>query len=197
MKKVIIATVAIFTLALVSFQIAKPKKGNTYVLRGKSELMWKGEAADKSHGHFGTVDITSGKMEYTGDMLKSANFVVNLKTMKSELPKDKGADGLYGHLGTADFFNYMEMPETKVTITKIENGTATGTLNLIGKDLPVSFPVTVTKNKTDLTMAGKFTVDFSPLGIPGFTPSTKPGEENKHVSPKIDFELNVNLKAGK
>ncbi len=191
MKKTFLSLAIIGLLALVS---CAPKEAH-YELASKGELTWKGIAADNSHGHNGTVSVTEGTIDYTGEEFKGGKFSVDLKSMKSELTPDKGSTKLYEHLGSADFLNFMAVPNAEVTISKIEGGKAEAKITLAGKSMEASFPVKITKTEKELMINGKFVLDFTSLGIKGLTPSTEPGMEMKHVSPKVDFELNLTLAA--
>ncbi|AEA42929.1 YceI family protein [Fluviicola taffensis] len=160
-------------------------------------LKWKGNYADDSHSHNGTVKISEGSVNYKGETFEAGSFTVDMKTIESELTPETGSDKLIGHLGAPDFFNIAQFPNVTVKINSISDTEIDATLNVAGKEVPAKMPVTVKKTDKELTAKGKFTIDFSSMDVVGFKPNPEMEKEkpNQYVKPGIDFELNLVLKA--
>lgn len=160
-------------------------------------LAWKGNYADDSHSHNGTVKISEGSVSYKGETFEAGSFTVDMKTIESELTPETGSDKLIGHLGAPDFFNIAQFPNVTVKINSISDTEIDATLNVAGKEVPAKMPVTVKKTDKELTAKGKFTIDFSSMDVVGFKPNPEMEKEkpNQYVKPGVDFELNLVLKA--
>lgn len=160
-------------------------------------LKWKGNYADDSHSHNGTVKVSEGSVTYKGDTFESGSFKVDMKTVESELTPETGSDKLIGHLSTADFFDIAKFPNVEVKVNSISDKEIDATLVVAGKEVPAKMPVTIKKSDKELTAKGKFTIDFSSMDVAGFKPNPEMEKEkpNQYVKPGIEFELNLVLKA--
>ncbi|WP_343606600.1 YceI family protein [Fluviicola sp.] len=160
-------------------------------------LKWKGNYADDSHSHNGTVKVSEGSVTYKGDAFESGSFKVDMKTVESELTPETGSDKLIGHLSTPDFFNIAQFPNVEVKVNSISDKEIDATLVIAGKEVPAKMPVTIKKSDKELTAKGKFTIDFSSLDVNGFKPNPEMEKEkpNQYVKPGVEFELNLVLKA--
>lgn len=160
-------------------------------------LEWKGTYADDTHSHNGTVAVSNGTVSYKGDTFEAGNFTVDMKTIKSELTPETGADKLIGHLSTADFFNSAEFPNVEVVVNSISDTEIDATLKVAGKEVPAKMPVTVKRTANELTAKGSFTVDFSALDAGGFKPNPEMEKEkpNQYTKPGVEFKLNLVMKA--
>lgn len=172
----------------------------TYALDASaSSLKWKGDYADGSHSHNGTVKITEGTIVYNGDAFESGSLKVDMKTVDSELDGTSGESDLLAHLGTPDFLNSSAFPTTEVKINSMTDKEATATVTVGGKAIETTIPVDVKKTDDKLTVKGKFDLDLTSLGAKGFQRDVemekKMGKENQYVSPLIHFELDLVMKA--
>lgn len=189
------------SFAFQSAGAAKPAKGVYKIDEKASSLKWQGDHADGSHSHYGTIKISSGEAKFDGDKFVSGDFKVDMKSMDSELTPEKGESQLLGHLATADFFNTAEFPNVDVKVTSWTENEMGATLTILGKELKTTFPVKTTKTAESMTTTGKFTLDVSSLGIPGFTQNLEAekesGKTNQYISPKLPFEINLVMKPAK
>lgn len=206
MKKTLVfaASIALITFGMTACGGATEaaEEAVTYELDAKAtELKWKGDYADGSHSHNGTVEVSEGTMTFKGDVLEKGTFKVDMGTIKSELTPETGANDLLGHFSSPDFFNSAQFPTVDVTVNAIEGNEMDATLKIAGKELPVKFPVTIKKTADAYTAKGKFTVDFSPLDLNGFKPNLEKekesGKKDQYVKPEVGFELNLVMKAKK
>lgn len=166
-----------------------------------STLEWKGDYADGSHSHNGTVAIADGSMSFTGETFDKGSFKIDLATIKSELTPETGANDLIGHLSSPDFFNSAAFPKVAVTINKVSATEIAATLAIAGKKLAAKIPVKTTKTADTYNAKGDFTVDFSSLNLNGFkadlAKEKETGKKDQYVKPVIGFKLNLQLKAAK
>jgi polyisoprenoid-binding protein YceI len=208
MKKILYVASALAVIMVIGFAFrpaqengGKKTKGGWTVDTKASELKWKGDHADGSHSHYGTISISSGKAKFNGKTFESATFEVDMNTIDSELEADKGEKNLLGHLASEDFFNSVTFPKVDVKVDSWTENEMQVTLTIIGKELKSTFPVKTTMTADQLTATGKFTLDVSSLGIPGFTQNLEmekeSGKANQYISPKIPFELNLVMKPAK
>lgn len=204
MKKTILfaASFALVAISLVACGGATENEAVTYTIdSAATTLNWKGDYADGTHSHNGTVSVAEGTLSYKGETFEAGSFKVDLNTIKSELTPETGANDLIGHLSSPDFFNSMKFPMVDVTINGIKGNEMDATLKIGGKDLKTTIPVTISKTADKFTAKGKFTVDFSSLKLGGFTQNLEKekeaGKTNQYVKPEVGFELNLVMKAEK
>ena len=177
---------------------ASEDTATTYQLdAAATTLKWKGNYADDSHSHNGTVKVSEGSVTYKGETFESGSFKVDMKTIESELTPETGSDKLIGHLSAPDFFNIAQFPNVEVKVNAISDKEIDATLVIAGKEVPAKMPVTIKKTDKELTAKGKFTIDFSSLDVAGFKPNPEMEKEkpNQYVKPGVEFELNLVLKA--
>ncbi len=177
---------------------ASEDTATTYQLdAAATTLKWKGNYADDSHSHNGTVKVSEGSVTYKGETFESGSFKVDMKTIESELTPETGSDKLIGHLSAPDFFNIAQFPNVEVKVNAISDKEIDATLVIAGKEVPAKMPVTIKKTDKELTAKGKFTIDFSSMDVAGFKPNPEMEKEkpNQYVKPGVEFELNLVLKA--
>lgn len=201
MKKTILyaASVAFLAIGMTACGSAT-EEAVTYELdTTATTLEWKGDYADGSHSHNGTVDLTDGSMTFAGETFEKGNFNADLSTIKSELTPETGANDLIGHLSSPDFFNSAAFPKVTITVDKVTATTIDATLNIAGKKLPASIPVKTTKTADSFTAKGDFTIDLSSLNLNGFkadlAKEKESGKKDQYVKPVVGFKLNLKLKA--
>lgn len=203
MKKSILFAASFATLALVMTACGGATEASekvTYELDAKAtQLMWKGDYADGTHSHNGTVNVTEGMIAFTGEEFEKGAFKIDLATIKSELTPETGATDLMGHLSSPDFFDAAQFPKVDVTINSISDSEITATIKIAGKELAAKMPLKIKKTASQFTAKGKFIVDVTSLDLAGFKPNAEKEKEKKDqfVNPNINFELNLVLNAAK
>lgn len=205
MKKTILFTASLALLAIGvvscggSTEEAAAEKVTYNLDAEATKLMWKGDYADGTHSHNGTVKVADGSAVFNGEEFESATFNVDLGTIESELTPETGANDLLGHFSSPDFFNTAKFPKAKVTVNSWDKSEMDVTINVAGKDLKAKFPVKSTTKGETMTTTGKFDVDFSSLDLAGFKPNAekeaKTGKKDQYTKPVVHFELNLVLKA--
>lgn len=151
------------------FLVAFVPKNDTYTVDvAKSSISWEGKKF--TGGHTGSVDLTSGNLQFNGKKLVEGGFIANMTTIKT-LDGGKPNAGLDKHLKNDDFFGVDKFPAANFVIKKVEGNGAdvkiTGDLTIKGKTSSVSFPAKVTWNadKTVTAVADKIEIDRTKYGI--------------------------------
>jgi polyisoprenoid-binding protein YceI len=160
-------------------------------------LKWKGTYAGDGHSHNGTVKISEGSISYKGDTFESGSFIVDMKTIESELTPETGANDLNESITGPGLFNTAQFPNVEVIVNSISDTEIDAILKVGGKEVPAKMPVKVKRTDKKLTAKGKFTIDFSAMNAEGFQPSKEKGKENQYIKPGVDFDLDLVMKAEK
>lgn len=156
-----------------------------------STLNWEGFEGEHE-SHVGTINFSEGNLVMKGDAVEEGSFVVDMTTITvtDEGMPDKYKAKLQGHLGAEDVWNIAQFASTSVTLGEYKDGNLSITLNVLGKEVSSTVPVSITTDDAGAKMNGKFSVDFSSLNVPLFKPQE---EEDESISPVIEFELNAVL----
>lgn len=164
----------------------------SYVLdTDASTLKWKGTEGEHSF-HVGTIDFAEGNMTMKGDKVTSGTFVVDMSTITvtDEDMSDKGKEKLKSHLGAIDVFHIAQFATTTVTLGDYNNGRLNIVLNVVGKEIATTVPLTITQDENGAILSGDFSIDFTSADIPLFVPQEDP-EETK--SPVIHYSMHAVL----
>lgn len=148
-------------------------------------MAYSGEEID----HQGTVMALDGSFEVTKtgeDMaVTAANLNVDLNSINEESEK------LVGHLKSPDFFDINQFATASFSFDRHEEGMIYGTANIVGKDLPVEAPVTLTETGEGVNVeVGEFKLDFSALEMPFYIEDVKAPVEEQH-DPNIGFTATI------
>jgi polyisoprenoid-binding protein YceI len=198
MKKLFLAAIVASVALFSAWKTADKKEGNTaYVLDTKaSSLSWKG-GKSAEYFHVGQLSFSTGSVEMNGAQLMSGSFDIDMSTIvvtDKGLPAEK-AKALAGHLTQPEFFSTALYPKVTVLVTGYNDGKLATTINLLGQTIQQKLPVTMaTDSKGKMTLNGKFNMDLTALKIPGLQVDPESGQG---ISPVIDFDLNLVLKAKK
>lgn len=164
-----------------------------------SKLSWKGKENGEDEFHTGTVVFAEGKTTLDDGAIKAGSFVIDMNSITvTDLSEEEGKAKLEGHLkGTKEgqeehFFNVQKFPNVKVNVVSFDEGNLEIKMELLGQELMETIPVEVSEDDNGASVTGAFEMDFSPLSIPHLTPAE--GEEESHISPMIEFELDLKFK---
>lgn len=153
-------------------------------------------------GHAGTVDVKSGTLTFTGDLITAGEIVSDLNSIKvTDIPADKEENGkLVGHLKSPDFFNVAKNPEAKLVIKsseKTKNGLKVkGDLSFNGKTNPVEFDAVVTKTDKDVTAKSDIVLDRTKWDLKYSSENFFKDLAGDRII-KNEFKLSVDIKATK
>ena len=129
-----------------------------------STLSWSGSYL-KGITEEGTVNITSGNLIVSENMVKEGNFLIDMNSIKSIPHKDK----LVEHLKSEDFFDVAKFPTAdfvlKGIISSNENSSEfkpsiiNGDLTVKGITRPISFFATITGDENNLYARASFSIN--------------------------------------
>src|SRR6056300_749660 len=134
----------------------------------KSILKWTGKKV--SGEHFGTISLSSGKVNIEGDDLKGGEFIIDMDTIKcDDLTNEKYNKKLVDHLKSADFFDVEKFSTAKLVIKNSSLGKGghydvMAELTINGITKPIDFKVELNKGKNTL-LTSTLKVDRTLWGI--------------------------------
>lgn len=116
----------------------------------------------KVRGSFGRVD---GSLDVGADGTATGAVLVEVETI------DTGIEKRDAHLRRDDFFHVAEHPTAVFTLGALESDAAggprvTGTLELLGRTIPVQAPVTVSASGGRLRVDADLELDHGAAGLP-------------------------------
>ena len=183
-------------------QVEEVEGGTAYaVINDKSTLTWKGFKPTGTHN--GTVSISKGKLDVSGDNLVGGKFMIDMNSIKClDLPQegDYGAPKLEGHLKSADFFDVAQFPTASFEITNVVKNegkvAVTGNLTAKGISKSITIPATFAVANGFVTFkSDTFKIDRTAFGIE--YKSTKLAGVLKDKSIDDLFEMSFDVMAKK
>jgi polyisoprenoid-binding protein YceI len=186
---------AFAVLALTSATVIKPV---TYTIdASKSTFKWTGKKVTGQH--WGYIKFSNGTIATDGANITGGSFTVDMNSMDcQDIPADKGADKLLGHLKSDDFFGTTKFPTSNLVI---KSATSKGAgqfdvkadLTIKGITSEIMFPATVTMDGKSLTAKAAFKVDRTKYGIKYGSGTFFENIGDKAIS--NDFEVEIDLAA--
>lgn len=154
----------------------------------ESVINWNNFDGDEV-GHTGTVSVLNGAMDITTtdgvSQITSASLTVDMNTIV------EGSEKLVGHLMSPDFFDANTFATTEFTFDRHENDMIYGTASIVGKEVAIEAPATVTADGNNATVeVGEFKIDFAPLDMPFFIADVEAPVEEQH-DPMIAFSATI------
>lgn len=183
MKNVILTAL----ILVVGFANAQNKKIDVT----KSSIEWIGKKVTGAHD--GTIQLASGTLVMEKSELKGGKFVVDMTTINvKDLAAGKGKEKLEGHLKADDFFGVDKFATSALEFKKIAKKSAnvytvTADLTIKGITNPITFDITVDKNKATASLI----VDRTKYDIKYGSGSFFDNLGDKAIND--EFELKVNL----
>ncbi len=144
---------------------AEPGSGEVYkVDPPKSEVAW---LAKKVTGqHDGVIQIKSGMLEVSDNMIKSGHFVVDMTSIVCLDLEDPGYNKkLVDHLKSDDFFSVETFPTSEMKITEVTKGKednmvqVKGDLTIKGITKPVEFPAEISMEGEKLSATADIVIN--------------------------------------
>ncbi len=120
-----------------------------------SKVIWK--AYKVTGSHTGTVDLTSGSLNFEEEKLTGGEFTVDMTSMITTDLEGDSKGKLEGHLKSDDFFGVETHPEAHMVFTSIKPSgknsyEVTGDLTIKGITKPVTFDISVYGSKATATV---------------------------------------------
>jgi polyisoprenoid-binding protein YceI len=188
---------AFAVLALTSATVIKPV---TYTIdAAKSTFKWTGKKVTGQH--WGYIKFSNGTITTDGANITGGAFTVDMNSIDcQDIPADKGADKLVGHLKADDFFGTAKFPTSNLTI---KSATSTGAgqfdvkadLTIKGITNEIMFPAAITMDGKSLTAKASFKVDRTKFGIKYGSGTFFENIGDKAISNDFDVEIDLSAAA--
>jgi polyisoprenoid-binding protein YceI len=143
--------------------------------------------------HEGSFKKFEGSVELRGDDLEKAAVTVSIDMASLESEPEK----LVGHLKSPDFFAVEKHPKAVFTSTSIKKGaeggathTVVGNLELRGVKKSVTFPATITLDKSSARAKAEFSINRKEWGI------VYDGKADDLIREDVVIKLDLNAKRG-
>ncbi|ARN70591.1 lipid-binding protein [Nonlabens tegetincola] len=144
------STVVLAIVAATFTNNVNMKKINTE----KSTAVWTGKKFGGQHT--GTINLTSGTLEFENDKIKGGSFVIDMSSLVVTDLEGEMKDKLEGHLKSDDFFSTANHPQATLDFTSIDNkegyATITADLSIKGITHPITFDLTYNNNEATTTL---------------------------------------------
>lgn len=161
-----------------------------------SAVEWKGYLKD-GNGNNGTVQLEGGLSATPDGEITGGTFTMPLSSLINiNLPSDEVKAQLIHHLQSADFFNSAAHPAVGFTIVSMtsvqelpDTYQAKGELTILGKSLPVDFPVKVNFHDNQVEVTGATSIDRTRWGMN--YASDPDAADGMYVKPEIDVQFKL------
>ncbi|WP_422089327.1 YceI family protein [Tenacibaculum ovolyticum] len=164
----------------------------------ESTVTWKGNKPTGSHN--GVVSIANGVFDIENGVLKSGEFVIDMKTIScTDLEAGKGKEDLEGHLKAEDFFDVEKFPTAKFAIASSETKEGklhvTGNLTLRGTTKSITIPATVTENEGVATFKSDvFSIDRTDFGVTYKSKKIDAALKDKFINDLMEISFEIKAK---
>lgn len=85
----------------------------------KSEIKWEGSTLFRLGGHYGTLQLKSGQLEFKNGVLSGGKFVADMNTIVNT--DGEYSQDLIDHLKNEDFFEVDSFPKASLILTRVES----------------------------------------------------------------------------
>lgn len=180
MKSIIILLIAIVLLSI-SSKAQSIFKANPE----KSKFAWTGYASVGNYAPTGTIQLSSGSLNYDGLNISKAVFEFDMKTIAHE-NKD-----LQNHLRNEDFFDVEKYPKATFMLEKITTNLATGLLKIKDVQKRISFPIVKKKSENGMQLQAKLTINRTDYGIKYNSTNFFSNLGDYAIKDNFEFKLNL------
>ena len=157
-----------------------------------SNIKWFGEYTFYFGGHDGTIRFEEGHFIKTGDVITGGEFVIDMNSIVClDIENEEATSGLVDHLKDPDFFDVINYPKAKLSITRVEyhdpvNMKVYADLTVKGITEPIDFQAKVDFEKEE--MITKFKIDRMRWDI-----SYNSSMRDSAISDAIGFDIVLKL----
>ena len=157
-----------------------------------SNIKWFGEYTFYFGGHDGTISFKEGHFIKTGDVITGGEFVIDMNSIVClDIENEEATSGLVDHLKDPDFFDVINYPKAKLSITRVEyhdpvNMKVYADLTVKGITEPIDFQAKVDFEKEE--MITKFKIDRMRWDI-----SYNSSMRDSAISDAIGFDIVLKL----
>jgi polyisoprenoid-binding protein YceI len=151
----------------------------------KSTFSWTGYASVGTYAPTGTIQLSSGSLEFDGNNISKANFEFDMKTIRQE-NKD-----LEKHLKNEDFFDVDKYPKASFILEKVVANQAIGFLKIKDIQKKISFPLTIKKSGNTMRVEAVIRVNRTDFGVKYNSTSFFSNLGDYAIKDNFDFKLNL------
>ena len=151
--------IIILSIVIISLSISSKAQSVFKVNVDKSKCSWTGYAAVGNYSPTGTIQLSSGRLNFDGVKISKAVFEFDMKSITHE-NKD-----LQKHLRNEDFFDVEKYPKATFILEKIMNNEVTGLLKIKDVQKKISFPITIKKSEKEIQIQANINVNRTDFGI--------------------------------
>lgn len=192
---------ALLTTIFFSFSFFNKSKTTYNKIAKNSKIQWRGTHLDTTHGHNGTLDISSAKIIVENNNIESAYFEVDMSSIdvNSNLSED-ALSKLVQHLSSSDFFDVSNYSIAQFSLTKLEQENnekykVFGNLTILGIQQEIDFISTIKITKTKIEIkTSPFYIDRTKWGIDFSNENSEGIPKNYIISNKIRLIFNTSIK---
>lgn len=160
-----------------------------------SKISWKG--TKPTGAHEGTVNLASGIFDFENGMVKSGEFVIDMKSVTcTDLDADNGKTKLEDHLKSADFFDIDNHPTAKFVVasSEMKDGKlhVTGNLTLRGVTKSITIPASVSKTDEGANFKSDvFSIDRTDFGVTYSSKKFDAALKDKFINDLMELSFDI------
>ena len=183
------------TTVALSALLAFGSFGASYRLSKDSQVKWLGKKVTGEHR--GTVDFSSGTVEFSDDgRLTGGSFTMDMKSLSSTDLSGSSKKKLDDHLKSDDFFGVEKHGQARFVITGVEGGDGgnykvTGDLTIKGKSTRESLDVRVSRQGDTAKAVGKLVFDRTKYDIRYNSGTFFPNIGDKAIDNDVELEFDI------
>jgi polyisoprenoid-binding protein YceI len=181
-------------------------KSEFEVLPSTSTLKWTGYYLFNFGEHYGTLDISEGKIALNDRDELSGSITADMRSLKdTDMPYNDGGKDLTEHLMSKDFFDVAQYPTARIEIVSSEtiqdskpgNANTKIKANMTIKQItaPITIYAQVVRTAEELKANGKFKFDRTRWGIEYNSGKVFSEVGDGAISDAIAIEFSINAKA--
>jgi polyisoprenoid-binding protein YceI len=177
----------VIIIAIISLSISSKAQSIFKANPEKSKFSWTGYAAVGNYAPTGTIQLSSGSLNFDGLNISKAVFEFDMKTITQE-NKD-----LQNHLRNEDFFDVEKYPKAIFILEKITNNQATGLLKIKDIQKRISFPITIKKSEKEIQIQANINVNRTNFGIKYNSPNFFSNLGDYAIKDNFEFRLDLSM----
>jgi len=155
----------------------------------KSSFKWEG-TKKVGEGHYGQIFLKNSELIEKDGTVAGGTFVMDMKTFTVGNLEGKWMDKFLNHMKSADFFDVEKYPTSKLEISEIKDGKATGELTIMGQTHPVTFEV----NQKGNSFEGILAFDRTKFGMEYGSENFFKNLGDKVINNEVTLKFNVTVK---
>ena len=188
-KQKIMKNIIVLLIVIISLSIGSKAQSIFKINSEKSKFAWTGYASVGNYSPTGTIQLSTGILNFNGKNITKAVFEFDMRTISHE-NKD-----LQNHLKNEDFFEVEKYPKAIFSLEKIIHNQATGLLKIKNVEKRISFPIMIKKSEKEFQNQAVITINRTYFGIK-YT-STNSFSKLGDYAIKDNFEFRLDLSMDK